>query len=251
MTISLVDAVLFLGVLYLTYLSTRAAGAYIKSGGLRELPQQVVDSLASDARARSRITVSELGDIERDLVDLRETIIVAHRIEKPEKHLRAAVEDNFQQGVRYVFVVSESELQNAATNEKIFHAIFTFAQETAPLEGPNSKIRSRTFEELFAIRALRGEWQSWPYIFYRCGSPTNTIAFRGDQLREGIAENYVQLSGADAASIFCACEMAMTSEARSDVGAGGGEFSDRPPVLSIVSSKSITSVRGGGVDKQD
>ena len=208
-----------------------AARSIRAEGSLSRLEPTFESHIRQRVLKKQLIPAKVFGDIEKNISDLKEVIVVAHRIEEPQESLRAAVQDNFQEGVRYTFLVSQSEHSSASkTYTEFFKAIFVIAKQLAPESGDHSKIRTLEFNDLFAVRALRGEWGSWSYVFYRyngiSGTPLKMVAFRGDQLREGIAENYVELSAADALSIFNACGMALADDATHEVAAEEFQFED-------------------------
>jgi len=188
----------------------------IRDGKLGNLRQDMRAALEDRLEGRDRLTLAELGEFEECLPRLREVIVVAHRVEDPQESLRAAVQDNFQEGVRYQFVVSNSQFHASSDKyEEFFRAIYTVAKAIPAKPGRELAIQQKRFDDLFALRSLRGEWGSWPYVFYRFNDTdgsVRTIAVRGDQLREGIAENYIQLSAIDALTIYNACLMCLDEQ---------------------------------------
>ena len=116
---------------------------------------------------------------------LKRVIIVANKIEPPTSILAEAVEYNFSRGVKYVFLVSQerAELEIAG-----YFTIFkAYAQVVIARRGAGN------IEDLIEIQRLPYTWDDYPYIFYVLDIPgkgEKTLAFRGDQLHEGIARHY-------------------------------------------------------------
>lgn len=134
---------------------------------------------SSRARRARSISVEDLGRIEGNLPNLVRVLVVADQIEKPDGSLGQAVEANFAKGVDYLFLISASK---AATEKSRYYKLF---EAYAQIRGANSKSLD--------IKALPFEWDSYPIIFYQTRDATNalaTIAFRGTELREGIASRY-------------------------------------------------------------
>jgi hypothetical protein len=213
--------------------------AIIKSHKQGDLRADIRESLKKSSGAVSVLTVAEFGAIERSIAGLTEVIIVAHMVENPEENLRQAVITNFKKGIRYRFCVSRSNYKTARElYEGYFHALFDVAKaELRASARSGSSELDLAFDDVFIATPLRKEWLSWPYVFYvqvDDSGQESISAFRGDQLREGIAENYVQLSAADARSVFNAVDMAVEN----DEGLiaqlmADAEFSDATNVIQI------------------
>jgi len=61
-------------------------------------------------------------------------------------------------------------------------------------------------KDLVEIKRLPYDWPDYPYIFYQCWTDESpekktTVAFRGNQQREGIADSYEPVPARSAASI--------------------------------------------------
>ncbi len=145
-------------------------------------------------RDKSRfIKADRLGVIERDLVDLVQVVVVAHRVEEPTSNLLRAVKANSlrEVPVKYLFLISRSQKSNALSGYyKMFMTIveIAFAERGDDLN-PEDYVR---------IDNLPYDWTDVPYIFYQCvdknSNVKRTITFRGNQKCEGIADYYKQVS---------------------------------------------------------
>ncbi|WP_439365957.1 hypothetical protein ACNJYD_08485 [Bradyrhizobium sp. DASA03005] len=164
------------------------------------------------SRSGETVALSKLAHFEQELPPGSTVIVLAHRIEEPQEGLRAAVQDNFQQGIRYIFLVSQSQYNRSVTElSDFFKAIYVIAKRLSPAAGPNAKVLTLTFEELFSILPLSGEWTSWPYVLYMepSGERQRVWVFRGNLRKEGLAETYVQLGNIEAESFMNAIRLAM------------------------------------------
>jgi len=154
------------------------------------------------------IAVRDLGAIERDMQNLRRVIVVADKVAKPSSILEEAVEYNFARNVQYTFLVSRDRAQREING---YYAIFkAYAQLVIDQRGYGK------VEELVQILRLPYNWDDYPYIFYTVNVPTHgekTLAFRGDQLHEGIAHHYGRIEPALAHTIA----RALVSEAPSSL----------------------------------
>lgn len=115
--------------------------------------------------------------------------VVADCVERPSGTLQEAVEDNFREGVKYLFLVSH---KRAEKELKGYILIFEALAEKVIAES-NQQLE---VEELVQIRNLTYDWPDVPYIFYQYTSESGellTTAFRGNQRGEGIARAYEQL----------------------------------------------------------
>ena len=106
--------------------------------------------------------------------------MIADQIEDPEDELRRAVKHNFQKGVHYLFLISKSRApQELDRYVKIFMTLAEIITKK---------------NDLVEIRQLPYDWPDYPYVFYETlstSAPRATfIAFRGNQRREGIADEY-------------------------------------------------------------
>jgi hypothetical protein len=144
--------------------------------------------LSSDgqyAKVPHPISDHQLGEIEAALPGLTEVVIVADHIEDPQNALRKAVKANFQRDVHYLFLVSK---RNAATEVTGYFGVFeAIAQAIITLGGKSIRV-----SDLVTIQQLEYDWLDYPYVFYRMSNST-TIAYRGNQVMEGIADKYVSL----------------------------------------------------------
>ncbi len=140
----------------------------------------------SDAQ---RIDVRELGKIEGSIERLQRVIVMAHQVERPTDELAEAVEMNFRRGVKYIFLVSRSRAQLELNGYyKIFEAL---AEIALARDRPNRDVR-----DLVEIKQLPFDWDDYPFIFYQVSDDkgaVRTIAFRGEQLHEGIADFYTTI----------------------------------------------------------
>jgi hypothetical protein len=130
------------------------------------------------------IPVSDIGIIERDIVNLRTVMVVAHKVEPPTSTLAEAVDHNFKRKVKYTFLISndnESEIHG-------YYQVFKAYAQVALREHPGMSL-----SDLIEILKLPYNWDDFPYIFYTVQLPSGeekTLAYRGDQLQEGIADHY-------------------------------------------------------------
>jgi hypothetical protein len=177
---------------------------------------------------------------------LLEVVVLSHTIEDPQDSLRKAVQDNFQQGVKYVFLVSKSQCEeNNKKFSDFFKAIYTIAKTLAPVQGDNSYIKHIEFETIFVILPLSGEWTSWPYVLYTSPKDevtNNVFVFRGNQRKEGIAEQYVQLDAIEAEAFLNAIKLGMGAPSQDIFGAKQQAF--EPSV--IQAAKRFTRRTGTG-----
>jgi hypothetical protein len=134
------------------------------------------------------IGMREIGQIERDLAYLEAVTVIADKVERPTDTLSQAVEHNFSRNVKYLFLVSGSR---RADEVKGYYAIFeAMAKVVLARSGQRSQ---RKLDDLIEIKQLPYAWDDYPLVFYRVRLPsgkTKTLAFRGDQLHEGIADHY-------------------------------------------------------------
>lgn len=184
-------------------------------GNGESLENALRKSLHDKVRPQEVLTVEDFGLIEKDFPNLTEVIIVCHMVEKPQASLRDAVIDNFIEGVRYRFCVSKSNYAAARRNySDYFEAIFKVAQSECA-NSSQSEICDLEFSNLFEIAPLRGEWSAWPYVFYvhvEDDGETGIVAYRGDQQKEGIANNYVKLRPTETRTILNAINMSIDGE---------------------------------------
>lgn len=146
------------------------------------------------------IPVRRLGVIERDFRNLKQVIVVADCVERPSGILQEAVEDNFREGVKYLFLVSQKRAEAEVNG---YFLIF---------EALAKKVIAETQQEidvleLVQIRKLTYDWPDVPYLFYQYKSDSGellTTAFRGNQRGEGIANAYEQLTTARSEAIASA-----------------------------------------------
>src|SRR5436309_1658612 len=134
------------------------------------------------------ISVKDIGFIERDLENLKMVIVIADKVERPTSQLSDAVEYNFSRGVKYLFLVSADRAQ------KELQAYITLFEAFARLElNKRPPGASQDIKDLIEIKQLPYNWDDYPYIFYQVQLPngkTKTLAFRSDELHEGIANHY-------------------------------------------------------------
>lgn len=146
------------------------------------------------ATAASWLTKSELGQFEERLFGLREVILIADKIDIPTKDnardILFALLDNFSESVVYNFLVPEPyvELMGQAILRR-YYAIIELAGQLSGNDLPNTLIR------LHSRPVERGQ-KDYPYIFYRFVDEDNRnqiVAFRGEPVGVGIANNYRRL----------------------------------------------------------
>lgn len=143
----------------------------------------------------------EVGLIERDIEYLEDVIVLADRIEEPTLTglIRAALLDNFMEGVRYTFIISPENYET--TSERFYEYYRALIKVAAGTQG--AKISGD--EDLCHILSFRFERQDYPYIFYKfqgLGHGDEVIAFRGDEIGRGIANEYRRLEPEVAYSVL-------------------------------------------------
>lgn len=145
------------------------------------------------------IRVDKLGVIERDLSGLVQVVVVANEVEKPTSTLQSAVEENFKKGVKYLFLVSNS---NAISAVNGYYNIF---EALAKISKPDY-VNNFDIDSILEIKRLPYDWPDVPYIFYQYiqkkSSQSTITAFRGNQKGEGIADYYEQVSALRAEAMF-------------------------------------------------
>lgn len=133
------------------------------------------------------ISVRNIGIIERDLSRLKRVIVVANQIDRPTGTLLEAVEDNFGEGVHYLFLVSKS--QGISAREQWYQLFEAIARVVRYQKGLNIPVNN-----LVNIQTLDYEWPSEPHIFYQYESigdnELKTVCFRGNSSGTGISEFY-------------------------------------------------------------
>lgn len=165
-----------------------------------------------DPRSVDAVELSELARFEKDLPPGSIVVVLAHTIEEPQEKLRAAVQDNFQQGIRYIFLVSQSKYNHSLEEfTEFFKAIYIIARRLPSTSGSNSHVKKLDFDQIFSILPLVGEWTSWPYVLYVEPNEKRqrVWVFRGNLRKEGIAEKYVQLGNIEAEAFMNAVKLAM------------------------------------------
>lgn len=147
--------------------------------------------LKNPSRFSKYISVRKLGIIERDLTKLERVIVVANQIDRPTGTLLEAVEDNFSEGVHYLFLVSKS--QGAKARRQWFQLFEAIARVVKSLKGLDIPT-----EDLVSIRSLEYEWPSEPHIFYQYkrveSGELTTFCYRGNTNGEGISRFYVMIT---------------------------------------------------------
>ena len=150
--------------------------------------------VCKDATSRY-VSVKRIGIIERDIYQLKRVIVVANQIEKPINTLQDAVEDNFREGVEYLFLISRSKGQ---VERSRYYRIFEQLARIAANDQESS------FTELIQIKSLTYEWLYPPHIFYQYiekkSNKLHTVCFKGynGSRRKGIASYYEVISGSEA-----------------------------------------------------
>lgn len=136
-----------------------------------------------------------LGKVEGNNNMLKEVVVVAHQIEEPNGGLLESVKSNFRKKVIYRFIISHSSYEEE--KEKYIRVFQGYAQAESP-EGTN-------YDSLVKLHKMNDAWSDVPYIFYRCesgGEKEFIFGYRGSQLNEGIADNYVLMEPQQAHTIF-------------------------------------------------
>jgi hypothetical protein len=148
----------------------------------------------------SWVTEDEVGIIERDIVGLREVIILADKIEKPMRYLLDAVIDNFMEGVTYIFLIPPDSYRSSAQE------FLAYYNSLASIAVGLTESNIDDSGPLCRILALRYHRKDYPYIFYkyrlRPDLRDEVIAFRGNEMYKGIARYYRRLEPEVAFSIL-------------------------------------------------
>jgi hypothetical protein len=176
-----------------------------------------------------RFTVESLAHLEAEIQDLRRVVVICDHVEPPEHRLAGAVEANFGRGVKYLFLVSQSRAKHELNGYfKIFQAL---AEIHLARSSTDSKLN-----DLVEIQQLPYDWDDFPYVFYQTEqtSGLRTVAFRGDQLREGIAENYSRVDPRYAHTIARSVLADSPRPIRDEVPVSIAQFSAEPPKLQLV-----------------
>ena len=149
----------------------------------------------SDFNDQEWYSLSDISIIEKYIPNIESIVIICSIVQQPERMLYAAVADNFQQGARYAFYVSKSNIKHddIILYTHWFKSIFEKARENAPTSGDNSAIWLTAFSDRFSVQSIGFDWESAPYIFY-CYKDMigeqSIIAFRGEDLGVGISDIY-------------------------------------------------------------
>lgn len=175
-----------------------------------------------DRYFQSHLTVDELGVIERDMKDLKRVIVIANQVEKPHSSLEEAVDDNFNEGIQYLFLVSKSK---AETELESYYTIF---EARAKIVAKKLGIAK---DSLIQIKRLPFDWDNYPYILYQCerqgdSSQLVTYAFRGNEVRRGISHSYESVVGEDAHTIALTVTAGAPSDIREEVAPINNIFED-------------------------
>ncbi|MCH7575694.1 MAG: hypothetical protein IIA59_11285 [Candidatus Marinimicrobia bacterium] len=149
----------------------------------------------NDYRFSRFISVNKIGIIERDLHGLVQVVVVAQMIEKPSSQLEIAVQHNFERGIKYLFLVSESTAEQEVSG---YYLIFeALAKIAIARTGKVIKLK-----ELIDIKKIAFDWTDAPYVFYQYieegSNEKKTILFKGNQRGEGIADYYERIPSAQA-----------------------------------------------------
>ncbi len=178
----------FLSVLPLIAAIAVLAYTMLNFDRLRAPPAGVVQA----APLPDHLTVDHIGEIEKGLANLIRVIVIADHVERPTDKLSDAVEHNFSRGVKYLFLVSGSHARREVDGYyQIFEAL---AKIVISRSGTRQSVR-----DLVDIHQLPYDWNDYPYLFYQVQDRSEkpealrTIAFRGEELREGIAKTYVRV----------------------------------------------------------
>ena len=176
------------------------------------------------------ISVKKMGLIERDFPNLKQVIVVADNVEKPSGTLGDAVEDNFREKVKYLFLVSKSRADRELNG---YFLMFEALAKKAIAEMDGSIM----LRDLVEIRRLSYDWPDVPYIFYQYAIGDSderlTTAFRGNQKKEGIADAYEHLAAAHSQAIA----LALLAEAPAEIRVG----------LKVVEAPNFEEVRAASV----
>jgi hypothetical protein len=135
-----------------------------------------------------KLTAVELGLLEGEIRNLTEVIIVSDIIEKPKNTLFASVEYNFNRNVQYKFLISKNRYSNEVNS---YYLLF------------DAMTKATNCKNCLTISSLSMDWNTYPYIFYKTitNGKATTFAYRGTEINEGIADNYVLIAPALAETI--------------------------------------------------
>jgi hypothetical protein len=193
---------------------------------LLEIPE-ALDYQTIRAIGSRKIPVDQLAEIERDIEDLRSVFVIAHYVERPRGSLEEAVERNFERGVTYNFLISQSAAPQALDG---YYLLF----ESLAKIVSNRQGKSRDLERLISITPLAFEWGSYPYIFYQF--ELQIVGLRGNQRQEGLAEFYSLVEQHDGAMLLRA---AIASCSAHDSSIQPQQVSDDPDVIPLPIRRAI------------
>lgn len=140
------------------------------------------------------ISVDQLGIIEANVGDLTQVVVLCDRIEDPHGSLRDAVIRNFEDGVRYLFVISPTPADEKARRQEYFTALWTAA-------GRGSVEHLRSLTELFTVQEIDGRYTQNPYVFY-IYEENKIFAYRGVDKSEGITDTYELLTDETTSNMY-------------------------------------------------
>lgn len=140
------------------------------------------------------IATNEMGIIERDLYNLKEVILIADSVYVPNKNdykeIYLSLIDNFFEGVNYNFLVPQNYYDE--NYSKIIEMYENIRKLTSSLAGERNSIG---YFKLHKYPFDKTE-SDYPYLFYRYKNDNQIdeiLAFRGEDVGVGIANNYRRL----------------------------------------------------------
>ena len=147
------------------------------------------------------ISLQDFALIERDLKNLKEVIGLSDTVEAPSERLFDAIKDNFTEGVRYRFFISNRNYErDKSTRLKFFHDAEIVAHQIS-----GNKTDHEESPPLTSIINLNYDHREEPYVFLISqaeGKPSEAMCFRGTDKEKGISQEYVFLDPKSAQTMY-------------------------------------------------
>lgn len=188
------------------------------SGRLQSARDRLVRPATTEHCAPIKLRRDNWAAFERAVQNLKQVIVVADVVQKPDGSLRDAVIHNFSRGVRYTFIVSKNARQKQKDYVELFRDLASIAIHEHSL--------TLTIEQMIKVEILPDDWNGVPFVFYRIedtNSPLtaksrfSTLAFWGNTQNAGIAEEYEALPGPVADALATALVSGAPSQIKSEI----------------------------------
>lgn len=160
----------------------------------------------SELNRREWLNRLEFAQLEKDLPGLQTVLFLGEKVERPTPALAHAVLDNFSEGVKYAFFVSNSDNDEAdlISYREWFRHLFDVANQLGNAAGAG-----RCFEDVLSIKRLPGSWVYVPYVFYIFNEDgrERILALKGSEVGVGLARKYMVVREAEARTIMSLVSM--------------------------------------------